>query len=41
MSEMKKTVVALGSFDGLHKAHQKLIDKTKEYAKEQGIASGV
>ena len=41
MSEKKKTVVALGGFDGLHKAHKKLIEKTKEYAKEHGILSGV
>ena len=41
MNEKKKTVVALGGFDGLHKAHRKLIEKTKEYAKEHGILSGV
>lgn len=41
MSELKKTVVALGGFDGLHKAHRELIEKTKEYAKEHNLASGV
>ncbi len=35
------SVVALGSFDGLHKAHMELINKTKEYAKDTKLASGV
>lgn len=35
------SIVALGSFDGLHRAHMKLIEKTKEYAKENKLYSGV
>ncbi len=35
------SVVALGNFDGLHVAHQKIMNKTKEYAKVNNLASGV
>ena len=35
------SVVALGAFDGLHLAHRKIMDKTKEYAKANNLASGV
>lgn len=38
---VKKTVLALGSFDGLHKAHMAIIDKTIEYAKEVDCNSAV
>ena len=41
MRELENTVVALGGFDGLHKAHQKLIDRTKEYAKANNLKAGV
>ncbi len=30
----KRSAVTLGKFDGLHRGHQKLIDKIKEYASE-------
>lgn len=30
----EKTAVTLGKFDGLHRGHQKLVDKIKEYEKE-------
>ena len=30
----KKTAVTLGKFDGLHRGHQKLVDKIREYASE-------
>ena len=33
--------MALGNFDGLHKAHIKIISSSVEYAKENGIKSGV
>lgn len=36
-----KTVVVLGNFDGLHKAHRAIIKRGTEYAKERGIKSGV
>ena len=31
--------VCLGNFDGIHKGHQKLIEKTVEVAKKENIAS--
>lgn len=30
----KKTAVTLGKFDGLHRGHQKLVDKIREYASD-------
>ena len=30
----EKTAVTLGKFDGLHRGHQKLVDKIKEYEKQ-------
>lgn len=35
------TVVTIGNFDGVHKGHQVLIEKTATYAKEKGIKSAV
>ncbi len=37
----EKTVIALGNFDGLHKAHMTIIDKCCEYARRNGLKSGV
>lgn len=37
----EKCAVALGDFDGLHKAHRKLIKKAVEIAKSENISSGV
>ncbi|MGM0437447.1 MAG: bifunctional riboflavin kinase/FAD synthetase [Bacillota bacterium] len=37
----KPTVVAIGSFDGLHKGHQKIIKKTIKIAEEKRMDSGV
>ena len=36
-----KLVAALGVFDGLHLAHQKLIKRVVELAKEQKLKSAV
>lgn len=33
--------MALGNFDGLHKAHMKIINSSIEYSKKNGIKSGV
>ena len=30
----KKTAVTMGKFDGLHRGHQKLVDKIREYASD-------
>ncbi|MFH1576754.1 MAG: riboflavin biosynthesis protein RibF, partial [Candidatus Margulisiibacteriota bacterium] len=37
--KLKGSVVALGTFDGVHRGHQKIIDKTVKYAKKIGVAS--
>ncbi len=37
----EKTAVALGNFDGLHKAHMSIIENCRDYAKENGFKSGV
>ena len=37
----KPTVVAIGSFDGLHKGHQEIIKKTIELADKNNMVSGV
>ncbi len=39
--EFDKTAVALGTFDGVHTAHMKIIKKIKEYAAINNIKSGV
>lgn len=39
--EFDKTAVALGTFDGLHIAHMKIINKAKEYAALNNIKCGV
>lgn len=38
---MKKTVVALGNFDGLHRGHQEIIRRCREYGRDKEIPSGV
>ena len=37
----KKSAVTIGKYDGVHKAHQMLINKTVEYAKINGLQSVV
>lgn len=41
VSEIKKTVVALGMFDGVHIGHKKLIDTTVLIGKSRGITPSV
>lgn len=36
-----KTAIALGMFDGVHLGHQKVISHAKEYAKKNGLKTGV
>lgn len=36
---MKKTVVALGTFDGVHLGHQRIIKDTVSYARRRGLPS--
>ncbi len=36
-----KTVITIGNFDGIHRGHKVLIEKTVDYAKEKGIKSAV
>ena len=36
---IKESVITIGNFDGLHRGHQVLIEKTTEYAKENNISS--
>lgn len=36
-----KTVVALGNFDGLHRAHMAIMSRCKKYAREKGYKCGV
>lgn len=38
---VEPSVIALGNFDGVHLGHQKLIEKTVEIAREQGLKSAV
>ncbi len=37
----EKTVVALGNFDGLHKAHMVIVHSCRRYAAKKGLKSGV
>ena len=39
--EYDKTLIILGNFDGLHIAHKAVIDKGIDYAKKNGLKSGV
>lgn len=39
--DLKNTAVALGHFDSIHKGHIKIIKKTVDYAKENGLISVV
>ena len=38
-SESKPSVVTVGSFDGIHLGHMKLIEKTISISKEEGLKS--
>lgn len=37
----KELFLALGTFDGVHRGHQRVINTTKELAREAGVCSGV
>ena len=37
----KKSAIAIGNFDGIHKGHQKVFKKTKEFTKKNKIKFGV
>lgn len=39
--ELDKNIIAIGSFDGIHKGHKKILDKTLSLAKDKGIKSGI
>lgn len=39
--KMHQCALALGNFDGVHTAHKEIIEKCRDYAKENGILSGV
>jgi len=41
VEKMKECVLALGNFDGLHKAHMKIIDGCAEFAHKNHIPGGV
>ncbi|MGM0444969.1 MAG: bifunctional riboflavin kinase/FAD synthetase [Bacillota bacterium] len=39
--EIYENVIAIGSFDGIHKGHKKILNKTLEVAKNKGLKSGI
>ncbi len=41
LSELKASCISLGNFDGVHIAHKRIIEKCRDYAKNNGILSGV
>ncbi|MBR3791478.1 MAG: riboflavin biosynthesis protein RibF, partial [Clostridia bacterium] len=41
LSDLNACSIALGNFDGVHIAHKRIIEKCREYAKNNGILSGV
>jgi riboflavin kinase/FMN adenylyltransferase len=38
--ELKRSVVAIGSFDGIHRGHQEVIGKTGRLAHELDVPQG-
>lgn len=40
-SRLKKRIVAIGNFDGLHLGHRYLLDKMVTYARDQGLSPAV
>ena len=41
LEQINKSVVTIGKFDGLHKGHKVLIEKTVQYAKKNNMKSVV
>jgi riboflavin kinase/FMN adenylyltransferase len=41
LPKLKQTVLTIGSFDGLHHGHQKIIERVKQKAREQDLESVV
>lgn len=39
--EIEKNIIAIGSFDGIHKGHKKILTKTLKLAKKEGLKSGI
>ena len=37
--DSKESAVTFGKFDGLHKGHQKLIEKVQEFGRQEDLAS--
>ena len=37
LEQINKSAVTIGKFDGLHKGHKALIEKTVDYAKKNNI----
>ena len=37
----EESVIALGNFDGLHMGHRKIVEKTREVAREKGVKSSI
>lgn len=41
LEQINKSAVTIGKFDGLHKGHKALIEKTVDYAKKNNMKSVV
>lgn len=39
--EIDENIIAIGSFDGIHKGHKKILNKTLELAEENNLKSGI
>ncbi len=39
--EIDKNIIAIGSFDGIHKGHKKILKKTLSLADDKGLKSGI
>ena len=41
IKDIEETVVALGNFDGVHRGHQQIIERTVKSAEAAGLKSAV